>query len=356
MNLEQLGKWVESVQYRKILNILEQAPSVVQQLRQFGILDKGTVEELQSSIEQGALAFEQEGAETSGKYTTFIREGGKILAQIPWEKLTVNINIVSVSTLAISLHNAIMLHKISAQLMKIDAKLDSILLGQQTDREADCKSAMSLLEQAKLYNGKDDELKKNLISNALQSATRGYEAILPYYSQTIEKMARAIVLRYILDHPEIYNDPFTSFGLKCFNSGVGKFGAKLISLFMPEDEGKQFVVDMANSSAAEVNSEIKSFHQQWNYLYLGASVVVFSHLLQENQRAANRMIVKFYQEVLQPVSFPDAEEIDEIEDEDEQLAWVPLLKNKEYMEVYNQHIEQFNILDELYVKDINKEK
>lgn len=356
MNLEQLGKWVESVQYRKILNILEQAPSVVQQLRQFGILDKGTVEELQSSIEQGALAFEQEGAETSGKYTTFIREGGKILAQIPWEKLTVNINIVSVSTLAISLHNAIMLHKISAQLMKIDAKLDSILLGQQTDREADCKSAMSLLEQAKLYNGKDDELKKNLISNALQSATRGYEAILPYYSQTIEKMARAITVRYMLDHPEIYNDPFLFFGAKCFNSGVGKFGAKLISLFVPEDEGKQFVVDMANSSAAEVNSAIKSFHQQWNYLYLGASVVVFSHLLQENQRAANRMMVKFYQEVFQPVSFPDAEEIDEIEDIDEQLVWVPLLENKEYMEVYNQHIEQINVLDELYVKDINEGK
>lgn len=352
MNLEQLGTWVESAQYRKILNILEQAPTVVQQLRQFGILKQGTAEEIQAAVEQGTLAFEPQETESSGQYTAFIREGGNILAQIPWEQLSANLNAVSVSTLALSLHNAVMLHKISAQLMEMDAKLDSILLGQQTDREADCKSAMSLLEQAKLYNGKDDELKKNLISNALQSASKGYESILPHYLQAIEKVKRMIGGLYCVEHVEdIYDNPFISFGAKLLNSKLGcklfKFGASFTT-----DQEMQETADLLNASASVINPAIEIFHQQWNYLYLATSVIVFAHLLLENQKAANRALEKFYQEVLAPVLFPAVEDIDEIEDVDERITCIALSENEKYLEVYNQHIEQFKVFEELYVEGV----
>ena len=350
MNLEQLGRWVESLQYRKILNILEQAPSVVQQLRQFGILKQGTAEEVQAAVEQGTLAFEQQGTESSGQYTAFIREGGNILAQIPWEQLSANINAVSISTLAISLHNAVMLHKISAQLMKIDAKLDSILLGQQTDREADCKSALSLLEQAKLYNGKDDGLKKNLISNALQSASRGYESILPHYLQTTERMAEIIGKNYMIEHmDDIYDNSLISFGAKIMKSGFGKFAFKWGATFA-NDQEMQDAAELLNSSDSMIHGAIDAFHQQWNYLYLATSVIVFAHLLLENQKAANRALEKFYQEVFTPISFPDVEYLDEIEDVDERLGFMALQSNQEFVEVYKQHMEQLNVLSELYVE------
>lgn len=347
MNLESLGKWVESVQYRKILNILEQVPAVVQQLRQFGILKQGTAEELQSAMGQGTMAFEQQGPESSGQYTAFIREGGNILAQIPWEQLAANINVVSVSTLAISLHNAVMLHKISAQLVKMDAKLDSILVGQQIDRAADCKSAMSLLEQAKLYNGKDDELKKNLISNALQSASKGYESIQPYYQQTMDQVVRKIITQYSVDHLEEESDDFFSWlGAKIVNTHVGR---RLFSKVSNDQEVLDFI-----ASVELPDSVIDAADQQWNYLYLATSVIVFSHLLLENQKAANRALEKFYQEVVLPYSFPDVEDIDEMEDIDERNTCIILSENKKYMKVYKQHVEQIEVLAELYVEDISK--
>lgn len=348
MNLESLGKWVESVQYRKILNILEQVPAVVQQLRQFGILKQGTAEELQSAMWQGTMAFEQQGPESSGQYTAFIREGGNILAQIPWEQLSANINVVSVSTLAISLHNAVMLHKISAQLVKMDAKLDSILVGQQIDRAADCKSAMSLLEQAKLYNGKDDELKKNLISNALQSASKGYESIQPYYLQTMDQVVRRIASQYSLDHCEEESDDFfTWVGAKMLNTHVGRLFSKVLASVDNDQEQLDFIASMELP-----DSVIDAADQQWNYLYLATSVIVFSHLLLENQKAANRALEKFYQEVVLPYSFPDVEDIDEIEDIDERNACIILSENKKYLKVYTQHVEQLDVLAELYVEGV----
>lgn len=348
MNLEQLGTWVESAQYRKILNILEQAPTVVQQLRQFGILKQGTAEEIQAAVEQGTLAFEPQETESSGQYTAFIREGGNILAQIPWGQLSANLNAVSVSTLALSLHNAVMLHKISAQLMEMDAKLDSILLGQQTDREADCKSALSLLEQAKLYNGKDDELKKHLISNALQSASKGYESILPYYLKTMDQVFSMIINQYWVDRVEEESDNFFAWvGAKTVNTCAGRLFSKVLASVTNDQEELDFIASMESPDIV-----IDAADQQWNYLYLATSVIVFSHLLLENQKAANRALEKFYQEVVGPYSFPDVEDIDEIEDIDERRGCIALSENKKYLEVYNQHIEQFKVFDELYVEGV----
>lgn len=348
MNLEQLGTWVESVQYRKILNILEQVPSVVQQLRNFGILKQGTAEELQAAVERRNLTFEQEGEKIPGQYTAFICKGQKILAQIPWDQLSANMNVVSASTLAIALHNAIMLHKISAQLTKMDAKLDSILLGQQTDREADCKSAMSLLEQAKLYSGKDDELKKNLISNALQSASKGYESILPYYLKTMDQVLSMIINQYWVDRVDEVSDNFFAWvGAKTVSTRAGRLFSKVLASVTNDQEDLDFIASMESPDIV-----IDAADQQWNYLYLATSVIVFAHLLLENQKAGNHALEKFYQEVMGPYSFPDVEDIDEIEDIDERRGCIALSENKKYLEVYNQHIEQFKVFEELYVEGI----
>lgn len=305
MKLEDIGNWVESEQYRKILEIMQQAPVIVQQLRKAGIFkddSSNTAEELKNAFDNENIEFKQIPSENKQpRYDLLIKNGVQIIQNIPWSELAqAGVNPMSVATLGISIHNAVMLHKISRQIKQLDAKVDKVLEGQQQDREAICESALDLLEQAKNYSD-DKQRQDQLLMLAVREATSGYKTIRRVFFNVLgqshaerkefnDLLSQGVYtpVGHVVKKVLLFSEPLLEWGVDTYKKKVFK--------------------DKVNEKQNTYKNILINLQNQWNYLCLSIYVQTMTHILLENQAAVNACLDKFRTEIFEKIDLDNIPE------------------------------------------------
>lgn len=332
MNLSDLGNWVESEQYQKILNYLNQAPTIMQKLRDAGILKNNTAEELQTATDNGQLSFQpNESASVENAFDMVISVGGKVLEHVSWAELAkVVASPMSLATFGLAMHNALMLHHINNQLHQIDVKLNEVLEGQEIDRDAKCKSALDLLEQAKMYNAAE-RMQINILTHALENAVVGYNAILPGFVKNAEHLFESMGVIYAIEKQES-DGICASIGQALLKSKMGRKVGRFLNGVAGDEEGNETI-----DRLEQYHTYLNTFQRQWRALYVATYVQAMVHLLMGNRQGVNACIQRFGGEVMYPIL------LDDIDEEDQKV----FNSFEDFVSVYNEAIEQADPLGSL---------
>lgn len=286
MKLEDIGNWVESEQFKKILEILSQAPSIIKQLRNLGILKEkdNTAEELKDAFDKGDLEFKSVPShDDQPQYDLLIKQGAEIIQNIPWSELAQE-GVVSLATLGVSIHNAVMLHKISHQIKQLDIKVDKILRGQQQDREAKCTTALDLLHDA--LNLK----REGPLDQSLAAAADGYNSIRSDFYNNLKEW-----------------EEWVAKGQSLFNTLKQEFIAQQFGIFY--SQAKNYMQRREDEQQLAIyNDYLDKFQNQWHYLYLATYVRTIIYMLYGKPEEFNKYINKFRTEIFERIE--DANFID----------------------------------------------